>query len=508
MSKPRRKRASPTDLYNTCLQGGDCIPDVKNKFENNTIADWLLKIFGSIVYFGNLGIGTGRGSGGSFGYRPLGSAGAGTPTPDIPITRPNVVIEPLGPQPVIPLDSGASSIVPLSEGVPDIGYIAPDSGPGVGAQDIELYTITDPATDVGGVGGGPVVSTTEETETIFIDAHPAPAGPKQVFYDASINATLETQINPFLNTDINNTNIFVDPNLSGETVGGASFETIPLERLDFQEFEIETPPTESTPVGRRVLNRVRDLYSRFIEQVPIREQDFLIQPTRLVQFEYENPAFDPDVSFEFEHDIAQLEAAPREEFADIVYLSRPRLSATPHGTVRLSRLGTRAAITTRSGLTVGPQVHFYMDLSAIEAAEAIELTPLAEFSHESTVVDDLLADTVIDDPANAANVVYSEADLEDNFSEQFNNSHIILSMTDEESNTTQIPFLSASSIKLFVPDVGDGLFVSYPVDKFDNIDFILPNELPIEPSFILTDGYDFDLNPALWPRKRRRLDIF
>ena len=63
MNRSRRKRASPTDLYKSCAMGGDCIPDVKNKIEGTTLADILLKVFGSVIYLGNLGIGTGRGSG-------------------------------------------------------------------------------------------------------------------------------------------------------------------------------------------------------------------------------------------------------------------------------------------------------------------------------------------------------------------------------------------------------------------------------------------------------------
>ena len=68
MSRPRRlKRASDVDLYKSCALGGDCFPDVQNKVEGKTWADTLLKVFGSLIYLGNLGIGTGRGSGGQFG---------------------------------------------------------------------------------------------------------------------------------------------------------------------------------------------------------------------------------------------------------------------------------------------------------------------------------------------------------------------------------------------------------------------------------------------------------
>ena len=59
------------DIYRSCVQGGDCPEDVRNKVEGKTWADTLLKIFSSIIYLGNLGIGTGRGGGGSMGYRPI-----------------------------------------------------------------------------------------------------------------------------------------------------------------------------------------------------------------------------------------------------------------------------------------------------------------------------------------------------------------------------------------------------------------------------------------------------
>lgn len=119
MSNKRKRRAAPEELYKHCLAGGDCIPDVKNKFEQNTWADALLKIFGSLVYFGNLGIGTGRGSGGSLGYRPLDSVGPGRPTSVTP-SRPNITIDPVGPTEIVTIDASAPSIVPLSEGTVDL----------------------------------------------------------------------------------------------------------------------------------------------------------------------------------------------------------------------------------------------------------------------------------------------------------------------------------------------------------------------------------------------------
>lgn len=501
MSLPRRKRASPTDLYKTCLQGGDCIPDVKNKFENTTIADWLLKIFGSIVYFGNLGIGSGKGSGGSFGYRPLGSAGSGRPAQELPITRPNVVIEPIGPQSIVPIDPGASSIVPLAEGGIDTSFITPDAGPGVGGEDIELFTFTDPATDVGGVSGGPNIISTQENETAIIDATPT-VPPRQILYDSYSNTLFETHVNPFLNNSLNTTNIFVDPQLAGETIGENVFENIPLEDLSLQSI-----PTESTPVrpGRVLRTPAQRSYNRFMEQYPIQSVDFLRQPSRLVQFEFENPAFDPDISLEFQRDVNRLEAAPNVAFADIAYLSRPRLSLTSEGLVRVSRIGTRAALQTRSGLTVGPQVHYFMDISAIPS-ENIELQPLGTLDSTNTVVDDLLAVTEIDDPANIAHVSYTEDDLLDPLLESFDNSHITIQGVNEEGDTVALPLPSVSNAsKIFIADLANGLISN------DYNPQIYPASTVISGShwYSIVEGNfaDFNLDPAFIPRKRRRLDI-
>jgi len=503
----RRKRASPTDLYRSCLQGGDCIPDVQNKFEGNTIADWLLKIFGGLVYFGNLGIGTGRGTGGTFGYRPFGAPGSGRPTQELPIARPNVVIDPLGPAPIVPVDPSAASIVPLVEGTPDVAFAAPDAGPAAGGTDIELYTITDSTTDVGAVGGGPTVTSNEEFEVAVIDAQPIAPYPKQLLYDSTIAATFETQINPFINPDINNVNVLVDPSFAGDTIGDYFYEEIPLERLDMQTFDILEPPTESTPtqLGNRFVSRARDLYSRFVAQQPISEPDFLSQPSRLVQFEYRNPAYDPDVSLYFERDLEGLRAAPMQEFADVVYLGRPRVSSTSEGTIRVSRLGTRAAITTRSGLSVGPQVHFYMDLSDIPPEDSIELHTLNITPQTSTIVDDILATTTFDDPANSYFTQFNEDVLTDDVEHNFTESHLVIPSTDEE-NDTAINIINLRNIPLTVGmNSGD---ISTTLSDYNILDasLIVNSYVSEQPLFVL-DYSDYDLHPGLLP-KRRRIDYF
>lgn len=127
--RKRTKRDSATNLYNQCQLSGNCPDDVKNKIEGTTLADKLLKIFSSIVYFGGLGIGTGKGTGGATGYRPLGTGGGGggRVTTDGTVIRPNIVVEPVGPPEIVPIDAlspGTSSIVPMVEAGPEL--IVPD----------------------------------------------------------------------------------------------------------------------------------------------------------------------------------------------------------------------------------------------------------------------------------------------------------------------------------------------------------------------------------------------
>lgn len=499
MSNRRRKRASPTDLYQSCLQGGDCIPDVQNKFENRTIADWLLKIFGSVIYLGNLGIGSGKGTGGSLGYRPLGAGGSGRPLSELPISRPNVVIDPITPQAIVPIEPGASSIVPLAEGGVDTSFLTPEAGPGVGGEDIELFTFSDPTLDVGGVGGGPSVISTELSETAFIDATPAPPATKQILYDAVSSSAVEVHINPFLQTSANDTNIFVDTLLPGETIGEAGYENIPLDSLSLQTRDV---PLESTPIQAGRLQNKSALYSRFIEQVPVYDPDFLVQPSRLVQFEFENPAFDPDISLRFEQDVDTLRAAPNTAFADIAYLARPQLTGTADRAVRLSRLGTRAALRTRSGLTVGPQVHFYMDISNI-IPENIEMS-IIDSTRDTTVVDDLLRGTVLDDPANAAHVQFNDDDLLDALTETFDNTHIVVQGVSDETDTTALPIPLPTNIsKVFINDVAEnGLFTNINIDS--NITPIFTKNWN---TVVPLQDTDYIIDPSLLYRKRRRLDI-
>lgn len=500
----RNKRASAEQLYRQCATG-DCPPDVKNKIEGDTWADRLLKWFGSVVYFGGLGIGTGKGSGGSTGYRPIG-AGSSRPVGEAIPIRPSVPLDPVGPIDIIPVDTispAAPAVIELTDitlpdpSIIDISNPTTSLGPG----EIDIVSAVDPLTDIGGVGGNPtVISSTDNTA--ILDVQPIPP-PKRFALDVG-NKPTGTHLTVYASTthpepDIN---IFVTSGFEGEIVGDV--EEIPLEVFNgMQEFEVQEPaPKTSTPgdVIARTLGRARNLYHRFTEQVQTTNPHFLGQVSRAVQFEFENPAFEDDVSYEFERDIAELQAPPDIDFRDIKVLHRPSYSITDSGLVRVSRIGERATLTTRSGLQLGRPVHFYQDLSVIEPSDVIELQPLNETSHISTTVNSLLDSTII-------NPIFDEEALLDDLEETFDNGHLIITTTDSEGDTLSVPSLPPRvSVKVFIDDYASGVTVFNPIVNSK----LIPIAPAIQPPNVILDLYsdDYFLHPSYLKKKRKRSDIF
>ena len=237
-----------------------------------------------------------------------------------------------------------------------------------------------------------------------------------------------------------------------------------------------------------------------------RNTNFLARAPQAIQFDFENPAFDNDVTMEFMQDLNQLAAAaPDPDFADIVKLQRPIFSETPAGTVRVSRLGTKGTIRLRSGTQIGETVHFYYDISDIPQAEAIELSVLGEHSGDATIINPIAESTFIDAENSDAPLLFPEEDLLDDITEDFSNSHVVLSSGSRRSNLS-IPTLPPGvALKVFIDDVGQGLFVSHPI----SYDAIPENIVPIthdRPS-ILIDGFssdDFVLHPSHTRRRKRK----
>ena len=512
----RQKRDSVDNLYRQCKLTGQCPDDVINKVEGNTLADRLLKILGSVIYLGGLGIGTGRGSGGSTGYRPI---GATTPrvTDSTPI-RPTVPVDPLGPTDVLPVDPAGPSIVPLTEsGIPE-DTIIETSGTAVTVNPTDPPVITniDPISDVTGVEGQPTIITGEDDSVAVLDVQPSTPAPKRVTVGVRPRTAPNepSTLYPIPESAAPDFTIFVDAQAVGETIGG---EYIPLEEFSqIESFEIEDQrPLTSTPEQRlnRAFQRARDLYNRQITQIRTRNLDFLGAASRAVQFEFENPAFLGDVTLQFEQDVQNVAAAPDADFRDVITLHRPRYSTTDTGRVRVSRLGRRGTIVTRSGTQIGENVHFYFDISTIgsDAADAIELSTLGQHSGDSAIVD-ALAESSFINPLENADTTFTEADLLDTQVEDFDNLHLVLTSSGRRGDVYSIPTLPpGTTLRVFVDDYGRDLFVSYPVSHTKSDVLIPDNNLhPLEPPIILDiNSSDYYLHPSLWNRrKRKRSDIY
>lgn len=503
---PRRiKRDSVDNLYKQCAITGNCLPDVKDKVEGNTLADKLLKIFSSILFLGGLGIGTGRGAGGTLGYRPLAPS---TPRvlPEGSIIRPTPPVDPIGPPDIIPIDAidpAGSSIVPLQEagGLPESGVV--EEIPLVELGQPSVVSTSDPISDVSLPDSIPsVVTPTDDTAVAVLDISPAQPAPKRIAVEGRVKPYQLVHISALAasapeGADIN---IFVDSHFDGEVIGG-QYEEIPLEDLNNI-----APPKTSTPQGfvPRIAQRARNFYARRVQQVPTTNIDFLGRPSRLVQFE--NPAFDAhDITLQFEQDLEQVLAAPDTDFQDIRKLSSVHYSEV-QGRVRVSRLGTRGTIQTRSGVLIGEDVHFYYDLSTInDSSGAIELHPLGEHTGDITVVNELAESSFIDHIDNTNGDI--EALLLDEQTEDFSNSHLILTGTSRQTTISLPTIPPGVSLKVFVDDIGNGLFVAYPI-TYRPVD---TPYIPLDPAIVLDVTSDtYYIHPSLLKkgRKREHSDIF
>lgn len=329
MARARRvKRDSATNIYRTCKQAGTCPPDVLNKVESTTIADKILQYGSAGVFFGGLGISTGKGTGGTTGYVPLGEGPSvrvgGTPT----VIRPALVPDTIGPSDIIPVDTlnpvepSTSSIVPLTEST------GPDLLPG------EVETIAEihpgpsrPPTDT------PVTSTTSGSSAV-LEVAPEPTPPARVrvsrtqYHNPSFQ--IITESTPTLGESSLADHIVVTSGSGGQAIGGITPELIELQDFPSRySFEIEepTPPRRtSTPMQRlqNVFRRRGGLTNRrLVQQVPVDNPLFLTQPSRLVRFQFDNPVFEEEVTQIFEQDLDTFNEPPDRDFLDVQSLGRP-----------------------------------------------------------------------------------------------------------------------------------------------------------------------------------------
>lgn len=563
MVRARRvKRAGEGTLYSGCLAGQDCPDDIKAKFEQNTLADKFLKWISSFVYFGNLGISTGRGSGGSTGYVPLRPGISGTGRAG---ARPGMGAAPS--RPSIPVESVGPGDLPTISGTVDA------TAPSVITPGESTVIVTGDGTSV--------------DEIPLVPQHPdvPPVDPNHTIHDPSVHLfPPSTDGGPAI-LDLSLTIDPANPSTASSNIPGVAldtsvevplFPTTPLEPLDiallpvessfishtvisgpdvFEDIELDvlggdiTPPKSSTPSThirdtlssvRRAYNRrtstLRRYYHRLTQQVRVSSSQFLKDPSKLVQYEYSNPAYDPEASLDFPQSEHTVTMAPDPAFQDIASLGHP-IIYSEGGYVRVSRLGARETIRTRSGAAIGPRVHFYTDLSTISHFSDLTSTDISVEPHvddsgmelhvfgeshgDLSIVDTLNSGQTSFYGDNSSSIIghrvgdgsihseYSDTSLLDSYSDAFQHGH--LAFSDLSHSVSIIPVPQPSRPVSFFPESIGGLDVHYPIST------VAPTSL--SPSFITnTDdipsivivhtafgGGSFFLHPSLLKRKRKRV---
>ena len=516
MARARRtKRASVTDIYKGCKAAGTCPPDVINKVENKTIADKILQYGSAAVFFGGLGISTGKGTGGTTGYVPLGEGPGvrvgGTPT----VVRPGVIPEVIGPTEVIPIDT----VTPIDPAAPSIVNLTDSSAvdllPGEIETIAEVHPVPVPDTEI----DTPVVTGGRGSSAVLEVADPSPPIRTRVSRTQYHNPSFQiiSESTPIAGEASLSDQVLVFENTGGQTIGGIR-EEIELQPLPSRySFEIEeaTPPRQtSTPIerGRQALSSIRRaLYNRRLtQQVPVEDPLFFSRPSKLVRFQFDNPTFEEEVTQIFERDLESVEEPPDRQFLDVAKLGRPLYSETPQGYIRVSRLGKRASLQTRSGAQVGAQVHFYKDVSTIDSEAPIELQLLGEHSGDTSIIQGPVESTLVDINVRDTSELLESSEfnsqdlLIDDAIEDFSGSQLVFGNPRRSTTSITVPrFSSPRETTLYVQDI-QGYTVAYPESR-DRPVIIYPQpEIPAVVIHFGESGTDYYLHPHLQRRKRKR----
>ncbi|AUT11927.1 L2 [Leptonychotes weddellii papillomavirus 4] len=537
----RVKRASAEDLYRTCKASGTCPDDVVNK----------VKWASSFLFFGGLGIGTGRGGGGTGGYVPLGSGGGVRPGGTGNVVRPSFPPDTIGPTdvllpntvvtgpdatyPEVIVDAGGPSVIEPVD-VPDPGV--DPSGLDLSVEDTSGGVITrgdTPGTfnqvevfaEVHPAGPSLSVDTTVDTNDVHINQGPATievsniAPPTRTTYSHSTfhNPAFEAPLlDAFSAGETSSTaHVFVT---SGE---GGHFLGVPAEEFELATyatsettgpFEADTTfgtegPRSSTPARPVRRGRLGYLGRRF-RQVKVHDPTYLHAPRRLIT--YDNPVFEGEEDATLTFSPSSTRPAPEYEFTDLRVLHRPRYSLTGSGHVRVSRLGQRATLRTRSGAVIGQEVHYFSEVSSLhgEAPEAIELSSLGEVSGESIVLDSS-AQGSVDDGMSSVTLTdefldtYPDSELLDEYEPVGDGAQLVLGTG---RRRTTVTVSQGKAVRTFPGPVDVDNSSGYVVDSSKPAFPYTPFDDPSEtPNLVIIDfggSSDYFLHPSLLRKKRKR----
>ncbi|QBR53194.1 L2 protein [Tree shrew papillomavirus 2] len=511
MARSRRtKRDSATNIYRTCKQSGTCPPDVVNKIENKTVADRILQWGSTGVFLGGLGISTGKGSGGTGGYVPLGE-GPGVRVGISGAVRPVVPVD-VGPADILPVDAIAPtdpSIIPLT----DLTTSTDLSTTGPGAAEIEavaeIHPVPPAAPDeVPVISGG-------DPDAAVLEIPPPPKMRRVTSRSHHLNPAFHvlSHVSPAVADPAFAEDIVVLSGSGGSVIGSDAVpEQIPLRDLSrtFQESVVEETDfggRSSTPVPRRPRPPSRRYY-----QYTRVSSSILDRPYEAAGFTYANPAFDPDISLDLEAADLGRPSGRSDLFPDLRSLSRPVFTEGADGRVWAGRLGLRGSIQTRSGVTIGPKHYFYHEISSILP----ELTGSSEGGISDPVYIEL---NTLGETLDSGGTLVHRGSLESPNEDALLDSdsvdisgQLVLNSGRRNASTLTIPFGSLSGFAR--TDPFSGIVVDYssfpggrPTDTGRGPEPGAP-VVPVPPIFAGNAGVDYVLHESLRPRRKRRRSGF
>lgn len=519
----RRKRDSVGNIYRTCSIWNTCPTDVRNKVERTTPADQILKYASSAVFLGNLAISSSAGTAGTVAADAILGEAAALGASRVPLLRASGPVDTVGPL----TESATTLSAPIVEGhgarlAEEIPLVVM-SNHEISPETISTYV--DGTTVVSSDSIGPRVEIPGDDSAAIVEVPRSAPGRAVISRSQYSNPAFDVSVSSNINNAETSAtdNVFVNSTSGGGHVIG---EQIPLRLLgpeptyddtfleDIELEDIGTGPRTSTPrkppvqrpasgPGSRGPQRkgiLKKLFSRNTQQVAIQEEEFLTNPVRLVTFE--NPAFEPSVSLIFERDLMEAAEPPHFAFRDIVRLGRPTLTEGPGGRIKVSRLGKKATIRTRSGVTIGPDVHYYKDLSSIPH-ESVEMQVLGEISGTAEVADALAVSPINDDtpvrdlPVTVTDVYEPEADPTHTIHVNFGSVHDYPGMPVSD-------YILPPREATVMVDTEEGVVVDVPEGPLQPA--IIPEDVPEVLIEVHGPGGDYYLHPSLLrKRKRRRL---
>ncbi|ASC49552.1 L2 [Bovine papillomavirus] len=505
----RRKRDTVQNIYNTCKIWGNCPDDVINKVESSTIADKILKYGSGLVYFGNAGIGTGSGGGGRLGYLPLGNRPAGRPA--VPFSRPTTRVTTRVPpivETVVPdsiagnvVDAGGPSVIDLTDLTTESTGVDvhPDVEPGV----LEPGPTEPPSIDVTS-DTSPTIQVTESIHSNPTFEIPVVNG--STYPTEAVDINTVSTVSTIIGTEES------APLYIPETIELQTFNTQRTANNTFSEtiiddtgFDSSTPLGKRPPEGRLGGARV-SVYNKRYAQVEVENPAFIRDPYTLVQ--YSNVSYDPEDTVTFNRGSGDVNTAPDPAFQDVLKLSKPYTTRSPGGHVRLGRVGQRAGVKTRSGLQIGPQVHYFTRISSIDPGETIELEVLGDPNTPDVLVGDDEFDIVSLTESLADS--YSESDLLDVLEDIGENLQLVMGGRRRGPSVpvfTPRGYPPIESITVNFP--GSGITIDESTAQSDDEVPIEPDipstpSTPIRPGLDVYDSIDFYLHPSLGKKLRKK----